>query len=508
MQRRTGTLGPCCLITLVGLLAGCTALPPARQVSPWPPVARLAPPVTEATAQEAGAIRQTAFAAPTPPETTLPAPTPLDQAGANTVAAQAPFGGDELSVDALVREVLGRNPTLAQMAAAWQAAQARYPQVTSLDDPMFGTTLAPAGIGTIEDKNRGYRLDLSQKLPWCGKLALKGENAKAQARAAHNDVDDMRLQLIESAKTAFYDYYLVYRALEVNAENLRLLREFRQNAESRYKTGLVPQQDILQADVEIGRQEKRNFMLERVRQVAIGRINTLLNLPPELPVPPPPRQIAVEDGLPEAAPLRESALARRPDLRALANRIAADEASLALAYKDYYPDFNVVAAYDTFWVEKQLRPQIGVQMNLPIRLARRDGAIWEARARIAERRAELARQVNQVNYEFNQAYAEVNESRQTVRLYEKKVVPAAELNVKSAQSAYLTGKIPFLTLLQAERDVIGLRDEYYEFVADYYRRLATLERVAGGSLLPGSDGVMPGQHAPVAGAPCAARSIP
>lgn len=507
MQRRPRMLVPRSLIALFGLLAGCTSVPPARQ-APQGPVARLAPPVTDPAARGPAAIRQAASGAPASLEIFLPAPTPLSRAGTISDAAQAPLGGDELSVDALVREVLGRNPTLAQMVAAWKAAQARYPQVTSLDDPMLGTTLAPAGIGTIQDKNRGYRLDLSQKLPWSGKLALKGENAKAQARAAGNDVDDVRLQLIESAKTAFYDYYLVYRALEVNAENLRLLREFRQNAASRYKTGLVPQQDILQADVEIGRQEKRNFTLERVRQVAVGRINTLLNLPPESPLPPPPRKVAVEDGLPDATALRESALARRPDLRALANRIAADEAALALAYKEYYPDFNVMAAYDTFWTEKQLRPQIGVQMNVPLRLARRDAAVLEAKARIAERRAELARQVNQVNYEFNQAYASVNESRQTVRLYEKKVVPAAELNVKSAQSAYLTGKIPFLTLLQAERDVIGLRDEYYEFVADYYRRLATLERVAGGSLMPGPDTALPGQHAALLGAPCAAPPAP
>jgi cobalt-zinc-cadmium efflux system outer membrane protein len=401
----------------------------------------------------------------------------------------------ELAVYPLVREVGARTPTVAQLGAAWEAARARYPQVTSLDDPMLGTTLAPAGIGTIQSRNRGYRLDISQRFPWRGKLALKGENAKAQARAAANDIDDARLQLVEAAKTAFYDYYLVYRALEVNAENLKLLREFKQNAEARYKTG-GPQQDILQADVEIGRQQRRNLTLERMRQVAVARLNTLLNLDPDTPLPPPPKQVEVEDGLPEASALRASALARRPDLQALANRIAADEASLGLAYKDYYPDFNLMATYDTFWVERQLQPQIAVQMNLPVRLARRDAAVWEAKSRLAERRAELARQVNQVNYEVNQAYAEVNESKQAARLYEQKVVPAAELNVKSAQAAYLTGKIPFLTLVEAERDVIALKDQYYEFVADYYRRLATLERVAGGSLVPGPGGSLPGQLKP------------
>jgi outer membrane protein TolC len=388
-----------------------------------------------------------------------------------------------LSVDALVAEVLARNPTLAQMVAAWRAAQARYPQVTSLDDPMLNTTLAPAGVGTIEDRNRGYRLDLSQKLPWCGKLALRGRNARALAQAAAEDVDDARLQLTEAAQTALYDYYLVHRALEVNAENLRLLRAFRQDAAARFRTGGA-QQDIFQADVELGRQQRRGLALERMRQVAVARINTLLNREADLPLPPSPAKVEVEDGLPDAAALRAAALARRPDLRALGSRLAADEAALALAYKDYYPDFNLMTAYDTFWVEKQLRPQIAVQMNLPVRLARRDAAVWEAKARLAERRAEWDRLASRVGYEVNQAYAEADENRRAVRLYEAQLLPAAELNVKSAQSAYQTGKIPFLTLLQAERDVIGLKDEYYELVADYHRRLATLERAAGGPVLP------------------------
>src|SRR5262249_48160359 len=108
----------------------------------------------------------------------------------------------ELSVDPLVEQVLARNPTLPQMVAAWQAASARIPAVTSLEDPFFGTTVAPASIGSSE-VDFGYRLELSQKLPWPGKLGLRGANASAEAGAAGNEVEDTRLQLIEAARMAF-----------------------------------------------------------------------------------------------------------------------------------------------------------------------------------------------------------------------------------------------------------------------------------------------------------------
>src|SRR5262249_44733890 len=71
-------------------------------------------------------------------------------------------------------------------------------------------------------------------------------------------------------------------------------------------------------------------------------------------------------------------------------------------------------------------------------------------------------------------------SEKAVRLYEKTILPAADANVKSAQAAYTTGKTPFLSLIEAQRNLINLRDRYYETVADYFRRWATLDRVIGG----------------------------
>ena len=65
-------------------------------------------------------------------------------------------------------------------------------------------------------------------------------------------------------------------------------------------------------------------------------------------------------------------------------------------------------------------------------------------------------------------------------MYRDTILKAADLNVKAAQSAYVTGKIPFLSLIEAERSVINLRDRYYEAIADSLRRRATLERVIGG----------------------------
>jgi len=303
-------------------------------------------------------------------------------------------------------------------------------------------------------------------------------------------VEDMRLQLVESARHAFYDYYLVGRALAENEEGLRLLKEFRQIAEARYKSPdmRVSAQDYLQAEVEIGRQRERQLTLERMRQVAIARLNTLMHLPPDAALPAPPREVQVGDALPDAGVPRAAALARRPDLQALADRIRAEEAALALACKEYYPDFEPFAMYDRFMGNNEqsdeLAVMLGVRMNLPVRRTRRAAAVAEAQARIAQRRAELDRQADQVNLQVQEAYAQVLESARTVRLYEGKILADARQNVDAARPAYRTGLIPALSFIEAERTLVNLRDRYHEAVADYGRRLATLERVTGGPLLP------------------------
>ncbi|HYV35919.1 MAG TPA: TolC family protein [Gemmataceae bacterium] len=411
-----------------------------------------------------------------------PVEQPIQQA-AYMPYAQVEPAQRELSARTLVEQVLARNPSLAQMTAVWQAATARYPQVTSLDDPMFGGTIGPASFGS-NTVNSAYRLELSQKLPWPGKLGLRGQNALAEASAAGFDVEDMRLQLIESAQSAFYDYFLATRALEVNAEGLRLLQDFKKNAEARYTNAQGAQQDILQADVEIGKQRERGLQLERMRRVSIARINTLLDLQPDLPLPPPPKQLAVKDALQTPATLRAIALANRPDLKALMNRIAAEEASLGLAHKEYYPDVEPFVMYDRFMGNtsdtRDLAIMIGAKVNLPTQTCRRDGAVAEAHAKVAQRRAELARLTDQVNFEVQQAFEQVHESENAIRLYEKEILPAARANVKTAQAEYMTGKIPFLSLIEAQRNFVGLQDRFYETTADYFRRRATLERAVGG----------------------------
>jgi outer membrane protein, heavy metal efflux system len=386
-----------------------------------------------------------------------------------------------LTVDVVVGAVLERNPALDQMRATAAAVAARYPQVTAFDDPTATAWTAPGSIGS-PNVNYAARVEVAQKLLYPGKRGLKGNAVRAEALAATEDVEDARLQLVESARSALADYYRAVKATTVAEESAKLLSEFRKNAEARYKAGQGQQQDVLQADVEIARQEERLVSLRRARAVAVARLNTLMHLPPDGPLPP-PADAGSPAPLPDAAKLREAALGR-PDVRALVARVGAEESALALALKEYKPDVEVMAAYDGFWqgTDRPLQWQVGVRTNLPVRSARRGGAVEEARAKVAQRRAELARLTDQIGLQVQEAFEQVREADEVVKLYETKILPAAAANVKEAQAGYTNNRVPFLNLIEAQRNAVGLRDRYYEAVAEADRRRAALERAVGGAL--------------------------
>jgi cobalt-zinc-cadmium efflux system outer membrane protein len=167
---------------------------------------------------------------------------------------------------------------------------------------------------------------------------------------------------------------------------------------------------------------------------------------------------------------------------ALADRVAAEQASASLAAAESKPDVELLASYDSFWHGAAGRPlqwQVGARINLPVQFSRRNGAVAEAQAKAAERRAELARLTDLVNLQVQEAYEMLRESDKAIQLYEKKILPAAEANIKEARTSYVNGKIPFVSLIDAQRSLIGLKDRYYEVLAEAVRRRAALERAVG-----------------------------
>lgn len=405
-----------------------------------------------------------------------------------SMPAQAPFAGwSELRLDELLKEVNTRNPSLAAKHHAWRAAVARYPQVTSFEDPMVSLGIAP---GTILDPDVGegmmemrldpaFKADVSQKIPWPGKLTAKGEIALEQARAIRHELDTVRLELDHMAGMAYYEYWFAFRALEVNARNRNLLNQFKAVAESKYSLGQVTKQDALQAEVELDHLTHQDVILKRRTNVARSRMNTLMNRPPDEALPPPNRDIPDSPFPGDPAILRENAVNARPELQTTAARLRAAVAALELAEKEFFPDLTVMGTYNRLWELEQLRSMIGVGVNLPVQRKKRHAAVEESMARIEALRAELAGGVARVSEEVQIACEKLIESHHVIVLYGEHLIPTANESLRAAQSGYETGRLDFLRLLSAQRELLKLEVGLYQAHLDHEQRIVDLERALG-----------------------------
>jgi outer membrane protein TolC len=146
-------------------------------------------------------------------------------------------------------------------------------------------------------------------------------------------------EIVAKAKSAFYELYWTHQSISINEENRNLLKRFVKIAEVKYATGKATQQDVLKAQVELSKIVNELITLEQLKETAVARINTLLNLHPDTLLGTPDKAdiealtVCMKD-------LYKKAKEVSPDLSILKYEIERDKAAYKLAKKQYFPDFT------------------------------------------------------------------------------------------------------------------------------------------------------------------------
>jgi outer membrane protein TolC len=390
-------------------------------------------------------------------------------------------GARELDRGLVVRRVLERNPNLRAAHYAWTAALERYPQASALEDPVLGYSLAPRSLDSSE-VDPGQRFDLSQRLPFPGKLRLRGSAALAEAEVSAHEFAALRVQLAALASTAFDDYYVAVRAIEINADHANLLRVLSRSALARYQTGAGSQQDPLQAETELARlaQQQLDLFDELARTRAA--LNTLLHRSPEAFLPDPPARLeltalpAGADAIPAGD---EEELGSRPDLAAARARLRARDAERGVARREFLPDLTLMGSYDRFWEESELRSIVGVEIELPLQLDRRRAELREAEARVEQARSELSARTDSALHEVLRARQALERARKLRALYDERLLPTARDRVQAARAGFETNRNSFSDLIDAEHELRDLRFGAEQALADESRRRAQLLAALG-----------------------------
>jgi cobalt-zinc-cadmium efflux system outer membrane protein len=393
------------------------------------------------------------------------------QAGARAVAAPRDTE-PRIELRSLVREALENNPDIRAAQQRWVAAKAVIPQVKTLPDPLIN-------LGYDQVEERGVTYGFSQEIPFPGKLRLRGEVATREAERVEQEYLAVPLRIIARLKEAFYDLAFVHRSIETVEKNRRVLLDFAQTAEARYAVGRGVQQDIFRAQTEVSRLLGRLATLEQRKASLQAEINRLLNRPPAAPlgIPQPLQMRPLRRPLEDFTVLVEQA---SPLLQAQYKSVERGDQNIALARREFLPDFSVSAGGVRNETARKNGYQVMLGIKVPLYYATKQReAVREALAsrEAAVQDAHAVRQ--ELLFRIQDNVVQAQRAEKLIALFTDAILPQARLTLEAAQAGYAVGKVDFLTLLSS---LLTLQDNELELhgeITEHEKALARLEEVIG-----------------------------
>jgi outer membrane protein TolC len=413
----------------------------------------------------------------------------LDQGGAVSAGVAervvdardtAALAGPLLERSAFVRAVLDRNRSIEAARQAWRAAVARVHESGAFDDPTVTADIAPASIASSHAR-LGWDVAISQRLPWPGKLSLDQAAAQSEADAARSDFESVRRELALTASQLYDEYFVAARSIEINAHHVELMRSMRAAAAAQYETGRGSAQDPLQAEFELTHMEHDAVTLASRRDVTVAQMNELLHRAPELPLPPPSKDLPAPEppDVVDVRRLESEAVDGRPEIRAAREHARAAQARIDRAHRESFPDVTVQSGYNAMWDTPEHRWTVGLSLNVPVQTGRRGGAVDEAEALRGQYEADAARMSDAARTQVVVALKQLEESTHILHLYEQRLVPVARDEVDAARAAFIASQTPFVAVVDAEKNLRSVELDQQMARADYDRRRAELDRALG-----------------------------
>ena len=392
------------------------------------------------------------------------------------------------SLPQLLQEAETHNPEILAARAAWQAAQQVPSQVSTLPDPQVQVQSFSVGdpvpFRGYSTSNFAYiGIGVSEDLPYPGKLRLRGQIASHQAAALDQDYRAVGRRVKAQVESEYYQLGYLHQVQVTLEADQKLLQEIAQVAEARYTQGNGNEQDVLKAQLNETKIVDQLATNEQNIGSAQAALKAVLNRSPQSP------DVAigelVETPLPESQhDLLALARAQNPAVQAWKTSEQASAGQVALAHKDFYPDFSVSYMYQrTDPARYPAYYMLTFGVKLPIfRSRRQKPELAEAVAKRAQAHQQVQASAQQASATLQAAYVHVQTGTRVLQIYKQGLIPQAKATFEAGLAAYQAGREDFETLLNAFLDLQNLNLDYWNTLAQRETALAQIEQLTGVNL--------------------------
>ena len=396
-------------------------------------------------------------------------------------AAGLPASAQPLA--SLVQEALRNNREILTAQKKYEAARQRPAAASSLPDPTLSLGYASnggpwpvAGIGRDATSNAG--IVISQEMPFPGKQKLRGEIAQKEAESEFEQYLSVRLNVISRLKQAYHQLHHAAESIASVKRSQELLQNMLRISEARYSVGKAAQQDVFKAQTQFSIFQAQMLRSEQELATREIEMNALLNRPPGGHIDA-PEEMAVGEMPLSLEEMLAHARSRAPALVREQKVVERNELSANLARKGYYPDYTVSGGY---FNQGGLPPmwQFRVDFKVPAWFYRKQRAQVSAEVFTAtEARHNYEAADVSIQARIREDYTVAQTARQLIELYQKSVIPEAQLALESSLAGYQAGSLDFLPVFSNFMNVVEYDLMYHEEIMQFHVAMARLEELTG-----------------------------
>ena len=406
----------------------------------------------------------------------------------------APSPAETVRLADLIDEAYAHNPAIAQAREAWRATVESYRVTTGYPDPQLMVTWFPEPIETRLGP-QDWNAQISQMIPFPGKLSKVGELVAADAQIARLNLDKAVKETLLAVKESFYELGYIRQARAITQHNARLLAHLRKIGESAHADNRATLIDVVRAQSQTGQLQYDALLLEELEQTEVTRLNGLLDRSPESAIGPLETATLVPFTV-DVEAIYQLAEANQEEIQMAQVGVDKGDTKVSLARFQNLPDFKVGLFYagigepDVAMPPKDAgRDAVGLQagISIPLWFGKNNSRVDQAMAEKSKARAERQARINSVRTQIRTLYFKARNAQRIVALYETDLVPQAARSMEIAEVWYREGQSSFTDFIETQSVWYNFQLALARARADYGISLARLERLAGMPLTGSGD---------------------
>jgi outer membrane protein TolC len=320
---------------------------------------------------------------------------------------------------------------------------------------------------------------VSQRFPFPGKLRLKGNIVSKEIEKAKVHLDMVTRDVIVDLKKSYFELLYIDKAIEITQK----IKDLAEHLAKLGATGLsmdgTTLNDVFKAQSQLAQLNYDLILLTELRVVEATNINAILNLPPESPIGK-PTGIEAPTFKYKPEELYKLAEDRLEELKALDLKVEKNQEKIKLAKREYYPDFQVkLRRFENTNTNLDSGYGVFFGVKVPIWSKKNRARVVEAEKNRSAAAYEKVELKNQTFSKIKQLYFKLHNSARLIKLYKESLIPQAEKSMEIAETWYKEKKGSFSGLLEAQSIWLNFNLAGERALADYFQRLAALERLVG-----------------------------